>query len=169
MDRDNRMKTFIFPNPSIIIFYMLYFGFIIFAFTMTLLVLSDTPMNTGLSIVGGITLLSGISCYFLIFDRKISIDSTGVHHKSLRRVLFLRWEDIKEVGFVELRASSRSQGYKFVCFSTFENGTGKQVSELSKDNIYLRDRRGLINFIKEYWKKDIIPFDQKDYDKYVRY
>lgn len=157
------MKKFLFPNPSLVIFSSIYFTFLISVFVVLFLVLDYVPLKTGIIVVGIVTLISVLLFYDFIVNKKIYIDHAGVYFKSLGRELYFPWEEIEEIGIVEMSRRAR-----FLCFSKMKNETGKQITKLSKDHIYLIPRRSLIECIQMYWKKDIIIIDQTDYDKFFR-
>ncbi|GBF74534.1 hypothetical protein PA598K_02884 [Paenibacillus sp. 598K] len=157
------MKKFLFPNPGFTFFVVVYFSFLISVFIVLFLGFDYVPKNTGIIVVGIVILISVFLFYDFILNKKVYIDHSGVYFKSLVRELYFPWEEIEEIGIVEMSRRAR-----FLCFSKMKNETGKQITKLSKDHIYLIPRRSLIECIQMYWKKDIIIIDQTDYDKFFR-
>lgn len=149
------MRKYLFVNPAVVVAMIVYL--FVLSFFLTLIVCFSAEISLWIKLVV-LTIWYSIAMsyfYFVGINKKVIISEKGIEFKSFKRKINLTWEEIEEVGFVYYSPLSGRQTATFICFSKVTNSTQKRINKFSTDCIYMKNRKGLIPFLRTFWPKEI--------------
>lgn len=150
------MKKYLYVNPAVIVTMVVYLSFCSALVTIMVYFIDDiVPWVKILTLVIWYSVLISYF-YFTAINKVVVVSAKGVEFWSLnKKKLALEWKEIVEVGIVHYSPFLSGQTAKFICFASVANHTQIRITKFSDDCIYMKNRHGLVSFLRTYWIKEI--------------
>lgn len=151
------IRRFNFLNSKMIITIIIYSS-IVACIPILLIKLIQLSLLSSMSILlFYMLLLSGV--YIIALSRKVYLSEDEVFFRSISESKLFSWSELQEIGIVTLSPIRFSASTRYLCFSKEAGKTGRVISRLSKDCIYIQYRPSIIKEIRKYWSKEIIGIE----------